>query len=418
MKKIVLFLLTVEAWLVLWRHRPTIVGVTGSVGKTSTKEAIATLLGEHYQVRKSPKSYNSEIGVLLAILGIPNAWRSKIGWAKNLVRGALTVLSRAPYPEMLVLEMGVDRPGDFDKLLRWVQPDIAVATAVGETPVHVEFFSGPDELANEKAKLIRAVCAGGTAVVNADDPRTAEMHARGQVRTITYGKRNDAIVRGSVYKLLMRQQKPYGMTFKIDYDGKTMPIKILGAVGEHMMYSLLGAAAVGIALGLNLIEIGEGFLRYRTPPGRLTIIDGKDGALLLDDSYNASPIAVRAALKVLESISARRKIAVLGDMLELGRFASAEHRNVGAAAAGIADVVVAVGVRSKAMESQAARVFYWFPNAGDAAEFLKSFIQEGDLVLVKGSQSMRMEKIVEALMVHPEDAPKLLVRQEAYWKQS
>ncbi len=416
-KKIILYILRLEAILVLKRFQPTVVGVTGSVGKTTTKEAIATLLGEHYIVGKSPKSYNSEIGVPLAILGLESGWSSPSQWLRNIILGAWRVISRAPYPQMLVLELGVDRPGDFDSLLRWIKPTIAVVTAIGEVPVHVEYFTSAEGVAKEKAKLVEVVSADGFVILNADDPLVLSMRERAKAHVLTYGAHKESALITSGYKALFsRSHKSSGISFRIDYDGKSIPIKNQNVIGIQSMYALLAAAAVGLAKGLNLIEVAEGLGKYKPMPGRFCLIDGIQSSLIIDDSYNASPLAVAVALETLSSIPAGRKIAVLGDMLELGKFTKEAHEAIGKSAARVADVLIAVGLRTKSMESAGAKEFHWFADSKAAAEFLKNFIKEDDVVLVKGSQGVRMEYVVEALMARPEDAPKLLVRQDSYWK--
>ncbi|OGZ56183.1 MAG: hypothetical protein A3J04_00865 [Candidatus Ryanbacteria bacterium RIFCSPLOWO2_02_FULL_47_14] len=417
-KKIIFIILRLEAALVLRRHRPLIIGITGSVGKTSTKETIGTLLAQFYSVRKSPKSYNNEIGVPLTVLDLPNAWHSTSGWLANIFMGAVRIISRAPYPEILVLEMGVDRPGDISALLSWIKPDIAVVMPIGSVPVHVEYFSGPDDIAREKGKLVASVPPAGHVVLNSDDERVYNMRKLSEAAVITYGTGKNAVVRGFGYHLLLRSGIPYGFSFKLEYDWKTMPIKVEGFIGAHNMTALLAAASVGIVRGLNLIEIAEGLSHVKSPPGRLNVIEGKKKTLLIDDSYNASPLATRAAIEVLASVPAKRKITALGDMLELGKYTVEEHKKLGTYAAEIADVVIAVGMRAKFMESSNAKYFKWFSNSDEAARFLADFIEEGDVILIKGSQGARMEKIVHALMANPEQAESLLVRQEKYWKKS
>lgn len=414
-KKIILFLLKTEARLVIKKHKPLVIGITGSVGKTSTKDAIAALLGDYFDIRKSPKSYNSEIGIPLTVLNVPNAWHSSFGWVQNVFWGAWRVVSRSPYPEMLVLEMGVDRPGDFDWLLSWISPDIAVVTAIGEVPVHVEFFSGPDALAEEKAKLVAAIRKDGHAILNADDPKVLAMKKYTEGKIITYGTSKDAMVRASGYRLMIKNKKPCGISFKIEYEGKSTAIKAESVLGRHAMTAMLAASAVALVRGLSLMEIAEGLLWYRQPPGRLNLIEGRQKTTLIDDSYNSSPLALSVALSVLSEIPGGRKIAVIGDMLELGKFTVDEHKKAGALAAGAADVVIAVGMRAKFMESSNAKYYKWFQTSSEAADFLQGFITEGDIILVKGSQGARMEKIVKALMLQPERAGELLVRQEQYW---
>ncbi|MEK7576352.1 MAG: UDP-N-acetylmuramoyl-tripeptide--D-alanyl-D-alanine ligase [Patescibacteria group bacterium] len=416
-KKIILTILRLEAMLVLKRFKPSIIGVSGSVGKTTTKEAIATLLGEHYRVGKSPKSYNSEIGVPLAILGLQSGWGSFGAWLQNIAHGAWRVVSRAPYPQILVLELGVDRPGDFDSLLSWVKPTIAVITAIGDVPVHVEYFASVEDVAKEKAKLVQVIPQDGCVILNADDPQVLAMRELTQARVLTYGVHKEANIVASGYKALFsRSHMSSGISFRIDCEGKSIPIKNQNVIGVQSMYALLATAAVGVVKSLNLIEIAEGLSKYKPMPGRFFLVEGINSSLIIDDSYNASPLAMAVALDTLSTIPAGRKIAVLGDMLELGKFTKDAHEAIGKQASGIVDVLVTVGLRTKSMESAGAKEFYWFSDSKAAGEFLKEYIKKDDVVLVKGSQGTRMERVVEALMAHPEDASRLLVRQDSYWK--
>ena len=402
--------------LVVRRHQPIIIGITGSVGKTSAKEAIAAVLAEHFRTRKSPKSYNSEFGLPLTILGIESAWNSPTGWFKNIILGAWRVVSRGAYPELLVLEMGVDRPGDFDKILSWLKPDIGVVTMIGDMPVHVEFFEGPDAVAIEKQKLVSALSEEGAAIINADDPRVLNMREETKGKVITYGFSRHAEVRASHVRMSLKKGRPDGMTFKIEYQGKAVPIRVPGVVGEQSIYAFLAAAAVGLAQNLNFIEISEALLKYEHPPGRLRLLDGRNSSLILDDTYNSSPLAALAALEVLAKIPALRRIAALGDMLELGNYTPEAHRMIGRRAAEVANVVVGVGVRSKFMDTGDAAEFHWFAKSDEAADFLGHFMREGDAILIKGSQGVRMERVTKALLLHAEDSHRVLVRQEEYWQ--
>ena len=415
-RAIVIFILRAEAKLVILRFKPIVIGVTGSVGKTSTKEAIATVLGEHFRVRKSQKSYNSEFGLPLTILGLDSAWSSPSGWIKNIMYGALRVFSRDEYPELLVLEMGVDRPGDVDKMLALIKPDIGVVTMIGDMPVHVEFFDGPDDVASEKAKLISAISKDGTAIINADDSRVFAMRDIAKGKILTYGFSRNAEVRASNVRMSLKKGRPDGMTFKIDYKDKSVSARVSGAIGEQSIYAFLAAASVGLAQGLNLIEIGEALLKYEHPPGRLHLLDGINNSLILDDTYNSSPLATFAALETLAKMPAKRRIAALGDMLELGKYTPEAHRMIGKRAAEVADVIIGVGVRAKFMDIGDAKEFHWFAKSGEAADFLTHFVKEDDVILIKGSQGVRMEKVTKALLLYQEDSSRVLVRQEDHWQ--
>ena len=425
LKKIVQFILATEAKLVIRRFKPKIVAVTGSVGKTSTKEAIFTVLSTHFRTRKSPKSYNSNWGVPLTILGLNSEWNSPWGWLVNMVKGMGAIFARE-YPEILVLEMGVDRPGDIDYLLSMVKPNVSVVTAIGEIPVHVEFFSGPKAVAYEKGKIVRATLRDGTTILNFDDEVVSSMRAEAPGNTVTFGVGKGADMKVSQYKLLTETgpagMVPKGVTFKLDYKGNTVPIRLEGAFGKQQMYVVSAAAAVGAAFDLNLIKIAEALATYKPAPGRLHVVEGIKDSLIVDDTYNASPMAMHAALDTLKDMPARRKIAVLGDMLEIGKYTIEAHQAMGELAAPILNLLITVGPRAKFIAKEAIargmdkKNVLEFPSSKDAGRALQEMITPGDLILVKGSQSMRMEHVVEEVMRYPEKKEELLVRQDIHWK--
>lgn len=424
LKHIIVAILTLEAKLVLKKYQPRIVAVTGSVGKTSTKEAIFCVLSRKFFVRRSEKSYNSELGVPLAIIGVPNAWYSLFGWMSNICAGLKLLALRGPYPAILILEFGADRPGDIARLAEWAKPDIAVITPIGEVPVHVEFFAGPEDVAREKSTLVEALSDKGAAILSADDLTVLEMRDTTKAKVVTVGFGEDSMMRASEYKLVMRtggDAHPDGITFKADYEGSSVPVRLHDVFGKHIVYAALSALGVGVAMGMNLVEAAESLSTYAAPPGRLKLIKGEKETWILDDTYNASPMAMHAALDVLKDFSARRKIAILGDMLELGKYTIEAHRAMADHAKECADIVFTIGPRAKFIADELAAHGFSkndlrsFSNSEEAGHALEKIIQPGDLILIKGSQSMRMEKIVEEVMADPAKKEKLLVRQEPEW---
>ena len=433
-KKFVVFIITLQARAVLRKYKPKIVAVTGSVGKTSTKDAIYSVLSKSARVRKSEKSFNSEIGLPLSILGAPNAWNNPFRWLQNIIDGVFMLVFNAQYPEWLVLEVGADRPGDIRSLAKWLPVDVAVITLLPEMPVHVEFFDSPDAVIEEKAAIMD--CFGrlpagrqGVLALFADDPRTLGLQHRlpaPDARIITFGFAEGADVRGEHVKLLQEKGKdnwPIGMTATITSDGVSVPIEIAGAAGAHAFLPALAAAAVGAALHKPLGDIVGALESYDPPPGRMRLIRGVKDTLIIDDTYNASPAATVAALTTLGMITTKgRKIAVLADMMELGRHSTEEHRKIGEYAAKHADMLLTVGFRARDIAATALdngmpeSNILQFEDSGKAGAELQNLIKEGDCVLVKGSQSMRMERVVEEIMAEPERAGELLVRQDAEWK--
>ncbi len=428
LKKITVFIITLEAKLVLRRYKPRIVAVTGSVGKTSTKDAVAAVLGQKFFVRKSMKSYNSDRGIPLVVLGCESGWLNPFIWSLNILKGLRLIFAfkKIPYPDWLVLEMGVERSGDMEKLTSWIKPSIAVFTAIAEIPPHVEFFSGPEALANEKMRLVKDFGVDRFVILNADDKILCEAKNKIQAKIISYGFGGENDITASNYRVAYRQEDnreiPEGITFKADYKGSSVPVRVFGAFGKQQVYPVLAALAVGLALDFNLVDMGEALSRHKSPPGRMKLIEGVKNTWIIDDTYNASPMAVHAALDVLSDMPASgRKIVVLGDMLELGKYAVAAHKSAGDRASKVADIIFTIGPRAKFISAEAKeqgfdpKKIFEFSTSKEAAKPLENILQEGDLILIKGSQAMRMEKMVEEIMAHPEDKEKLLVRQEKEW---
>ena len=417
-KKIITAILKLEAKLILARFRPKIVAVSGTVGKTSTKEAVALILGSEFDIRKSEKSYNSEIGVPLAIIGAQTGWRSFKQWLLIIFKGVKVFLLSADYPKFLILEMGVDRPKDMEKMVSWIKPYAAVITAVGTVPVHVQYFSGPEELISEKRKLVECLDDNNWAVLNIDDKTAANFRKNTKARIITYGFSESADLTASNYKM-----DGEGIVFKVNYKGNIIPVRLDKFFGRHNVYTVLAAIGAGLACGINLVKSVEALSGMKPPRGRMNLLEGVNGSLIFDDSYNSSPIAVEAAVEVLSEYPAKRRIAVLGDMKELGAFSRSEHERIGEMLrAKNVWLLFTVGPEAKFIAEGARRSgfdafkIFEFSNSMEAGEAVKKIIQEGDLILVKGSQSARMEKVVEIIMAHPEGKETLLVRQEEEWK--
>ncbi len=425
LKHIIVTILTLEARLMLFRHKPKIVVITGSVGKTSTKDAIAAALSTKFYLRKSEKSFNSDVGVPLTVLGLSNGWNNAFTWIQNIAVGFLRCLFQKDYPTWLVLEVGADKPGDLEIIFSWLVPDIVVTTRFPDVPVHIEFFSSPDALFKEESIPISKLKGDGLLILNSDDSHTEELRKK-HPRVRTYGIQSSSDISGSntsiVYKTNSENEStPTGMSFKVNIQGNSVPFFIYDALGKTHVYPILAAIAVSDHVGMNLITLSETFKLHTPPPGRMRIIEGKN-CTIIDDSYNSSPVAVTEALQTIQTItSPKKKIGILGDMLELGSFTEQEHRKVGERVMGILDVLITIGPRAKAIGSSALGcgfnkdLVYQFENWRQAVEKIPSLIGEGDIVLVKGSQSIRLENIVKSLMKRPDLASALLVRQDPEW---
>lgn len=422
-----------EAKGAIKKYKPKIIAITGSVGKTSTKDAIYTVVSHGAHVRKSEKSFNSEIGIPLTILGVPNAWSDPFKWVQNLFDGLFLILFTSSYPKWLVLEVGADRPGDIKSLASWLPVDIAVITRLPDVPVHVEFFDSPEAVVEEKASLIKALKPHGTLILYADDPRTKNLASRAGDKTVLlYGMEEGASVRADhLLPMYDSEGWPVGMSAQIFVGEATAPIEIKGSIGTHALLSALAGVAVGSVFKKTVDEMVHSLKTYNPPPGRMRLLRGIKETLVIDDTYNSSPAAASAALDALAFIGPHfaktrhkrgRRIAVLGDMLELGRHSVEEHRKLGAHTAKKATLLVTIGFRARDIAEGALdhglkdTAILQFEDAEKAGQELANLVKPGDTILIKGSQGMRMEKTVEMLIASPERAAELLVRQDEEWK--
>jgi UDP-N-acetylmuramoyl-tripeptide--D-alanyl-D-alanine ligase len=361
-----------------WRERLVqlrVIGVTGSVGKSTTKEMVASVLSARYATFANESSLNNEIGL------------------------PLTILKATEAHERLVLEMGLYVQGDIAFLCDIAKPQVGVITLIA--PVHLGRAGSLEAIVDGKAELVEALPPDGTAILNADDERVRGMAGRTRAAVFTYGLNPDADLRADSIESLGLE----GMKFNMIYAGETLHVR-LPLLGQHSVHTALRAAAVGLVEKMSWQEILEGLTAPFTQL-RLVAATGPDNSLLIDDTYNASPDSMIAALNLIAELDGR-KVAVLGDMLELGTWEETGHRMVGARAAEVADVLVTVGERARWIADEAQmqgmpvdRIAVHATTA-EALDDLRSRIGAGDVVLVKGSHSLRMDEIVLALEV-PEE---------------
>ncbi len=415
MKKIIQFKLKILSKMILGKYQPDVIGITGSVGKTSTKMAIYTLLKDSYPTRASHKNYNTETGVPLTIIGATHPGRSIFGWFLVFLKGFWLILKKdKDYPKILILEMAADHPGDIKYLVKFTKPKIGVITSVG--PTHLEFFDTLEKVGQEKANLISNLAQDSFAVINNDQTILTSLASQTNAHLITFGLNKADITADDIQ--LSQQQA--GLTFTLNYKNDSINITIPNLLGKPAIYSLLAAASVGVCYNLPLNEIAAKLKNCQALPGRLNLLPGIKYTRLIDDSYNSSPLAVTAALEILAYLKCTgHKFAVLGDMLELGDHTQAEHKKVGEQVAKLAiDYLITVGERSTDTALAAKEYgmnpdrIYTFDNSVEAGKFLQDKIESGDLILIKGSAAMSMEKIVKEIMAEPDRVRELLVRQD------
>jgi UDP-N-acetylmuramoyl-tripeptide--D-alanyl-D-alanine ligase len=357
-----------------WRRQfqPKVIGITGSVGKTTTKEIVTEVLRQRYRTLKNTGNLNNEIGLPLTLLSLNESY------------------------DRAVLEMGFYVPGEINLLCDLAMPQIGVITNIGT--VHAERAGSQEAIAQGKAELVEALPPDpdGVAILNYDDPRVRAMASLTKARIFFYGLSPEADLWADHVNSLGLD----GIQFRLHYRNETLHLKV-PLIGRHSVHTSLRAAAVGLVDGLTWQEIVAG-LRSERAQLRLSVVTAKSGALMLDDTYNASPESSLAALNLLNEMEGH-KVAVLGDMLELGPYEHQGHVMVGVRAAQVADELVTVGKLGEIIASSArksglpADLITTLEDSESAIEYLRERLDKKDVVLVKGSRGMDMDKIVAAL---------------------
>ena len=434
-REILIKVLQAESKLVLLKYKPKIITITGSVGKTSTKDAIYAMLSEVAYVRKSDKSYNSELGLPLTILGVPNGWNNFSVWMENIAKGLWLILAPHKYPTWLVLEVGVGKPGDMRRTASWLRTDAVVLTTITDPPAHIEFFDSRKHLVEEKSGLIKTLKKDGVLILNRDNETVMSMGVKTKNRIVTYGFNSEADVVGSADSISYEAGKPHGLVFRVDVEGKSLPVVIDGVFGKNHISAAMATLALAHGLKLNILDAINSLKSYDFPPGRMRLLAGINDTLIIDDSYNSSPFACESALQTLGEVELLkdadgkigRKIAVLGDMLELGKHTVEAHKKIGKIVRQVADVLIVVGPRAEAIKDGALEddavalepdktlEIFEFLDSQSAGDFVKTFIKSGDVVLVKGSQGVRMERVVGEILLDQKNKADLIVRQDKEW---
>lgn len=359
-----------------WRRKLDlrVVGITGSVGKSTTKEMATEVLSTRYRTLKSPGNLNNEIGLPLTLLRLSSGH------------------------QRAVLEMGFYVPGEIAFLCDIALPQVGVVTNIGT--VHAERAGSQEAIARGKAELVQALPPSpeGVAILNFDDPWVRKMEEKTKARVFFYGLSPEAHLWADQVVGLGLD----GIRFRLHYAGETLHVKI-PLIGRHSVHTALRAAAVGLAEGMNWQEILEGLMQGHTQL-RLAAVRSETGALLLDDTYNASPESMLAALNLLDELDGR-KVAVLGDMLELGPYERGGHEMVGLRAAQVANILLTLGERAHIFAEAARRAgmkktsIVEFDEFDPLVEWLKSNLKKDDAVLIKGSHGLRMDRITSMLEV-------------------
>jgi UDP-N-acetylmuramoyl-tripeptide--D-alanyl-D-alanine ligase len=358
-----------------WRAQLPVVavGVTGSVGKTTTVAMTAAVLQERYATRASEPDWNAELGVPLTLFGVTAAHR------------------------YVVVEMAMRGLGQVAQLAQAVRPQVGVVTCVG--PSHLELLGSLDAVARAKAELVQALPPGGVAVLNADDPRVAGMAHLTRARVVRFGLAPDADVRSEDVR-----PEGTGVRFRVRTPEGSAPV-FLPVPAPQLVHNALAALAVGVVCGVPLREGARALEAFRAPPLRLSVVELEGDVLLVNDAYNASPQSLEAAFAAVRALrGGRRVVAVLGEMRELGPLAQRAHEEAGARCAQEGfGVLIAVGDAARALARAArdaglsAEAVVWAGDAAEASALVNERVRPGDLVLVKGSRALGLERVVEGL---------------------
>lgn len=424
MEKIITKILRFFTKLVLDKYKPEIIAITGSLGKTSAKEAISQMLSSKYKIWQTKGNFNNQIGVPFTILGVDKSpKKSVIGWLNIFIKSSILILkTNKNYPKKIVVEMGADHVGDIEYLVDFIDVNIGVLTKIA--PVHLEFFKSIDNILKEKTKIFKNIPKSGWAVLNIDDEKLNNYkQSINNCNLMTYGIDHEADVWATDLQIIRRSHF-VGMNFKIRYKGNIIPIFLPRALGKTQVYAFLAGASVALIHGINLVEISILADKYFSPRGRTNLLKGISNANIIDDTYNSSPQAVKMALDLLFEIKEKeiirgKTIVVLSDMLELGESSVEDHKGIGKYIAENSvsriDYLFTTGEMAKYISESALssgfdkNTINHFEKKSELIDRLKTIIQDDDLILVKGSRGTKMERVVYEIMADKDLADNLLV---------
>lgn len=429
-KKLILSVLKRNVRSAVQRYNPTIIAVCGSVGKTTVRNLLVQSLAEYGPVGTNRGNYNSEWGTLFSFLGVDSPGKNPIEWLKIIYKSFRFGDLQEEFPDIWVLELGVDKPGDMNFFINdFLEFDSVIFTVYGESPVHLENFDSVKELIQEDFNALTVLKEGGFVVANSDDPAQASMIKKHKDHIITYGlyeadvtlvdvqSEIDVVESKEVWETYGTAIKPI-LHQKISYRGALVPFQVEYMFGTAQAKCLLPVVSFFINEGVNLIEISQKITTFTPVNGRMRFFEGIKDTLVIDDTYNAAPASVEEGLRSMEFIKlpGARKVAVLGSMMELGEKEVDEHARVGQIAAEHVDILVTVGDKMihahkefQFHKSYKAAVHVESPE--DAVDWIKMNVTPNDIFYVKGSASTHMERVVAELIAYKKYRTKNLVRQ-------
>lgn len=395
---------------VILRHKPRVIAITGSVGKTTTKEAIAQVMRDAFvnQVRATSGNLNAEIGIPLTILGYTKN-PPKIAWPIILISAWFRTFAKS-YPKYLILEMGVEHPGDIEYFGSIVSPEVGVITAA--TPAHLANFKDLSEMQSEKIQMSQILKKNGLIIYNLDDEYLSKQKFDNSISYSIKNQRSDCQADGEILS-------ENGMDYSINYKDEKINLKSR-LLGIHLIYADLAAFCVGRHFGISSEKIVLSLEKRKPIAGRMNLINGRNGVKIIDDTYNSNPASACAALDTLNDIkySSGRKVAILGNMNELGSMEEESHIKVAEYARGKCDLIIFSGKNASIMRKAYGdkKTSLEFKNRFDIIKSLDKILKPFDLVLIKASQNKNFfEEVTKQLLQNKEEAGNLLVRQDKFW---
>jgi UDP-N-acetylmuramoyl-tripeptide--D-alanyl-D-alanine ligase len=409
LKKIVINILYIESKFVLFLKRPKIIAITGTVGKTTTKEILYAGLEDFFDVRKSPKGFNSDIGVLLTILNLKTYKVSLWHWLRNIMKGFFIIFQR-DYPELLIVEVGANYPGEIQKNAKLLKPDVVIFTKLPEIMAHMEFFKNRQHFIDEKLSLAQYLKNNGVIIYNGDDQTLFEEFNKDKFKFCikkTFGKNADYRFKD----VLISYQNNILQGTNIVLDDN-LGINLKGVLGEHLAYSVSALWAVSEVLDLNSMDIMTSLEKNFIPmAGRMRIFRGINNFTIIDDSYNALPESVKNGSDFLNQIKVSgRKIYILGRLAELGKYTDEAYKKAIKYIKNSCDIIFLVNDGGK-WEQYAKDLHFeevysfnkygdnFFANTDSVGKFLQKYINEGDIVMFKGARhSTGFERAIAMLI--------------------
>lgn len=421
---------------ILQNHNVQLIGITGNVGKTSARNNLVDFLSPYDKVGTNLGNYNSDIGVILSILKEKSPKKNLLLWIKIIIKAYfMSIFKQKDFPSIWVLELGIDVPKDMEFFVdNFLEFDIVIFGYVGKNPVHLGNFKDRDELVLEKSKILRGLKPNGFLIIDGDDSYLKKYY-NNRSNVISYGFSDSVDLKASDFKinLTINDNKdvfskfysnivPKG-SFKVNYKGSNIPFHVDYLLAEHQIYAILSTIAFAIHTNINLVEISKQIRSIKPLKGRLRIMEGIKDSLLIDDTYNSAPRAMESAIQTLSNINLDdiRRVAILGSMKELGPNSDKIHKNIGKLLSKNIDFFIAIGEEMQTAQKEFNRLTksedrsLWFSNSNDVLDSVQNLVTSNDLILVKGSQSSRMEKISAELLLNKKFKTELLPRQSQEW---